>query len=164
MAKLKRNWKMVRAHSLIHGLELCIEFARIEHNRSVQQIADLMGMDSHHTLYKYLSSGRMPLNLLRPFEHACGCTFASDWVGLSAGKLVIDMPKAKKATASDINQLQSNFAAATALLIDFYAGNVGADETMGALTAVLVEVAGQRANVAKAGMPELDLFKEDGAA
>jgi hypothetical protein len=161
MAKLKRNWAMVRAHSLVHGLELCIEFARVEHNRSVQQIADLMGMDSHNTLYKYLGSGRMPLNLLRPFEHACGCTFVSDWVGLSAGKLVIDMPRAKKATAADVNQLQGNFAAAMGLLIDFYAGNAGADDTVAAVTATLVSLAGQRANVLAAAKPELDLFKGD---
>ena len=160
MAKVKRNWRMVRASSLVHGLELCIEFARVEHNRSVQQVADLMGMDSYHTLYKYLGSGRMPLNLLRPFEHACGCAFVSDWVGMSAGKLVVDMPRTRRATVGDINRLQGSFSQSMALLIDFYDGGAGAAETMAALTATLTELAGQRANVEGMARPELDLFNE----
>lgn len=159
MARIRKNWKAVQAYGLLNAFELCLEFARDQRNRSVQQVAELMGLPSHWTLYKWLESGKMPVSLIRPFEHACGCTFVSDWVGLSAGKLVIDMPRAKKATASDINQLQSNFAAATALLIDFYAGVVGADETVAALTATLVELAGHRANVSRADCPELDLFK-----
>lgn len=161
MARMKRNWKMVRAMNLLQAFELCIDFARIEHNRSVQQVADLMGMDSHNTLYKYLGSGRMPVNLIRPFEHACGCTFVSDWIGLSAGKLVIDMPKSRKASAGDLNELQKNFSAAMGLLIGFYEGSAGSNETMAALTATLTELAGHRANVAQADWPELDLFKEN---
>lgn len=159
MAKTKKNWKAVRACSLVHGLELCLEFARVEHNRSVQSVAELMGLSSHWTLYKWLENGRMPANLIRPFEHACGCHFVSDWLALSAGRLVIDMPRAKRATAGDINGMQSNFSHATGLLIDFYSGVVGAEEAVAALTAVLVDVASQRANVAQAARPELGLFE-----
>lgn len=163
MAKTKKNWKAVRASSLVHGLELCLEFARVEHNRSVQSVAELMGLSSHWTLYKWLENGRMPANLIRPFEHACGCHFVSDWLALSAGRLVIDMPAARRATAGDINGMQSNFIHAVGLLIDFYSGvgvgGSGAEEVVAALTAVLVDVASQRANVAQAARPELGLFE-----
>lgn len=159
MAKLKRNWKAARATSLLRAFELSLEFARVEKNLSVERVAELMGMPNHWTLYKWLESGRMPSNLIRPFENACGCTFVSDWIGLSAGKLVIDMPKSGKASAGDLNDLQKNFSAAMGLLIGFYEGSAGSNETMAALTATLADLAGHRANVAQADWPELDFFK-----
>ena len=158
MARNRKSWKAVQAYSLLNAFELCLEFARDQRNRSVQQVAELMGLPSHWTLYKWLESGKMPVSLIRPFEHACGCTFVSDWVGLQAGKLVIDMPKARKVNERDIQQLQNNFSQATGLLIDFYNGLAGADETLAAITATLVELAGHRANVSQSESPELDLF------
>jgi hypothetical protein len=159
MAKLKRNWKAARATSLLRAFELSLEFARVEKNLSVERVAELMGLPSHWTLYKWLESGRMPSNLIRPFENVCGCAFVTDWLGFSAGKLVIEMPRARKACASEMNELQKNFNAAMALLIGFYDGGVAADVTVAALTETLAALAGQRANVMGAAMPELDLFK-----
>ena len=57
--------------------------------------------------------------------------------------------------------MQGLFSHATGLLIDFYNGNAGQDETVGALTAVLAELAGQRANVMQSGTPELPIFEGD---
>lgn len=162
MRKTKRNWKSVRATHLLGAFELCLDYALAEHNRSVARIAHLMGQPNTAALYKWLGNGRMPANLIPVFEHACGCHFVSEWLALSTGQMVIAMPRAKKVTAKDINGMQGLFSHATGLLIDFYNGNAGQDETVGALTAVLAEVAGQRANVVQASAPELGFFEGDG--
>lgn len=39
----RRDWKRLRAHSLVHALRLCKEFAQERHNLSVERIADRMG-------------------------------------------------------------------------------------------------------------------------
>ena len=132
-----------------------------EHGRQqvLRSAAHLMGQPNTAALYKWLGNGRMPANLIPVFEHACGCHFVSEWLALSTGQMVIAMPRAKKVTAKDINGMQGLFSHATGLLIDFYNGTAGQDETVGALTAVLAEVAGQRANVAQASAPELGFFE-----
>ena len=156
MAKAKRNWKAVRAVHLLQAFELCIEFARVERNRSIERIAELMGLCGCSTLYKWLGNGRMPAALIPTFEHACGdCHFVTDYLALSAGRLVIDIPAGKPADASAINAMQMDFGYATGLLIDFYNGCAKADETLAALTVLMVGVAGQRANVLKSATPEL---------
>ena len=60
---MKRNWKRVRPTSLLHALELCVEYARDVHNLSVERIADLMGITAD-LLYKWLSNGRLPAMLI----------------------------------------------------------------------------------------------------
>ncbi|MDO5940617.1 hypothetical protein [Burkholderia cepacia] len=73
----RRNWKRVRPMSLRHALELCKDYAKERHNLSVERIAERMGLADHWTLYKWFQSGRMPLNLVRPFESACGIDFVT---------------------------------------------------------------------------------------
>ena len=68
----RRNWKRIRPHSLRYALELCKEHARERRNLSVERIAELMGLADHWALYKWFQSGRIPANLIRPFEHVCG--------------------------------------------------------------------------------------------
>ncbi|MCU8084256.1 hypothetical protein [Shewanella sp. SM23] len=67
---MRRNWEKVRANNLRHLMALCLEFAREKQNLSVDRVADLMGLPSKWTLYKWLENGRIPAVLIRPFEHA----------------------------------------------------------------------------------------------
>ena len=139
-------------------MELCIQYAKERNNLSIERIAERMGMASHWTLYKWLESGKMPANLIRPFEHACGAQFVTKWIGSSAHKLVIDMPKAKAANNDDMLQLQTGFNAALNTLAEFYQGNAEVDQTIAQLTQVMADVAGHRANVESIATPELALF------
>lgn len=153
----RRNWKRVRATSLIEALRLCKEFAQERKNMSIERIADRMGV-THDSLYKWLAAGRLPAILIPSFEHTCGCHFASEWLAASAGMLMISMPTGRTATQADMVELNSCFAAALQLLTDFYSTPAKADaaETLAALTSHLSQVAWHHANVGQHANPELE--------
>lgn len=153
----RRNWKRVRPNSLTEALRLCKEFAQAKANMSIERIADRMGV-THDSLYKWLATGRLPAILIPTYEHACGCHFVSEWLAASAGRLVIDMPKGRTVSQSELVELNSGFAAALQLLTNFYASDGKADpiETLDALTTHLQQVAWHHANVHVHATPELE--------
>lgn len=153
----RRNWKLARPASMVEALRLCKEFAQDKKNLSIERIADLMGV-THDSLYKWLATGRLPSILIPAYELACGCNFASAWLVTSAGKLVIDMPRGRKASTADVVDVNTSCAAALALLTAFYAKPDGADTeaTLAALRHHLEQVAYHHANVASYTTPELD--------
>lgn len=155
-AKPRRNWKRLQPNSLRHALELCKEHARERHNRSVERIADAMGITDHWTVYKWLQTGRIPANLIRPYESACGIDYVTRWIAASAGKLVVDMPTGRHLQETDVVALHNGFGAALQLLTDFYAGKAEPEAAIAALTAHLQDVAWHRANVAQYTAPQLD--------
>lgn len=153
----RRNWKRVHPNSLVEALRLCKEYAQEKSNLSIERIADRMGA-SHDSLYKWLATGRLPAILIPAFEHACGCHFASCWLAITAGKLVIDMPSGRSGSTTSMVELNTGFAEALQLLSTFYATPASSDtaEVIAALTAHLQEVAYHQANVAQHSTPELD--------
>lgn len=150
-----RNWKRVRPTSLRHALELCKDYAREVHNLSVERIAELMGLADHWAIYKWIQTGRMPAILIRPYEHACRCTFATDFLGASAHKLVIDIPKGRRADEIEIAELQGRLADAVGCLIRFYQGNADVEQTEATITGVMDDLAYHRENVKRVAQPEL---------
>lgn len=134
-----------------------MEYAREKHNRSVDRIADLMGLANKWVLYKWLESGRMPAILIRPFEAACGIDLVTRYIGHSANKMLIEIPTGRKVTATDLNELQSSFAGAVSLLVEFYERKNGSEEALAALTGLLEDVAWHRKNVAEHMQPGLEL-------
>lgn len=142
--------------SLRNALELCKEHARVVLNLSVERIADAMGLPDHWIIYKWIESGRIPANMIRPFELACGIDFVTRWLAGTNGKLLIDVPSGRDLTETDIVELHNGFGAALALLSDFYAGRADADATLAALTSHLQQVAWHHANVRQHAHPELD--------
>ncbi len=144
-------------------MELCLEYAREKQNLSVDNVADLMGLPAKWTLYKWLESGRMPAILIRPFEHACGAEFMTQYLAGSAHKLVVDIPSGRKAKPAEVNELQGSFAEAVGLLIKFYEGGAQVDDTLAALEHVVGGLAWHRENVSKVEAPELGLFEEGDA-
>lgn len=155
-ARPSRNWKRLQPSSLRHALELCKDHAREKLNRSVERIADEMGIADHWVCYKWFQTGRIPANLIRPYETACGVDYVTRWIAASAGKLLIDMPCGRRLTSVDVVKLHNGFGAALQLLTDFYAGKAEPAVTLEALTAHLDDMAWHRGNVAKFATPELD--------
>jgi len=143
--------------SLRHALELCVEHAKEKKNRSVEQIADLIGEESHYTLYKWLANGRMPAIKVRPFEHCCGIDFVTQWLAHSNGKLLIQMPTGKHAQHKDIAALTMAMSEASALLLQFYEGAATGEATVATLTMVMEDLAFARGNIEKEAQPELEL-------
>lgn len=144
----RRNWKRVAPTSLRHAMELCLEYGREKRNLSVDRVADLMGLPSKWSLYKWLESGKMPAILIRPFEHATGATFMTQYIATSAHKLLVDIPTGKPAKDDDV------------LALRFYRGEVSAEETKAVLDKMMGEIAWHRENVNKSLAPELGLFEE----
>lgn len=158
---MRRNWKRAAPTSLANALQLCVDFARDRHNLSMERIADGMGLPSVNTLYKWLSSGRMPANMIRPFENACHCQYVTQYIASSAHKLVCDMPKAKASASEDILALQESFTTAVSTLARFYRDGSSPDETLAQLTKLMTDVASHRHRVEQYAEPELELFGED---
>lgn len=158
---MARNWNKVQPTSLTHAIELCSMYAREKRNLSVERIAELMGMTTHHALYKYMASGQMPANKIRPFEHACGANFISQHIAQSARLLTMPIPSGRNADARDINSLQGNLTEAVSALIDFYADKLPATQCKGALMSAMENLAWHKANVDKTDQPELGLFEEE---
>lgn len=154
----QRNWKRVTPRSLRHAMELSIQFAKEKHNLGVERIADRMGLQGHWTLYKWMESGRMPANLIRPFELACGCQFVTRYVATSAHKLLIDIPTSAPAKDTDLMALNGNFSKAVGVLAAFYQDQAEPEKALTELTSLLTEIASHRARVERNCDPELDLF------
>jgi hypothetical protein len=151
-----RNWKRVNATSLSNALELCIEFAREKHNRSVATLAELIGLDNKFTLYKWIATGKLPAISIRPFEHACGCDFVTRYLAHSATKLLIDIPVGQVAGVEDLQRLTGSCNVAVGKLIEFYRGEITPEEVAATITIAMEDLAWHRVNVAKGPAPELD--------
>lgn len=158
--KRRKNWSKEQPISLRHGSELCIGHARDRLNRSVDQIADLMGEASHFTVYKWLESGRIPAVKIRAFENACGANFVTQYLAHSAGYLLVKVPTGRKAEHRELNELSLFTHEVLALLLKFYDSNEGAEETAGAVTRLMEDLAFQRGNIEKHQQPELMLGDE----
>jgi len=153
----RKYWKDRQPSSLRHGMELCLEFARFKHNRSVDQVADMMGLANKWTLYKWLENGRLPSILIRPFETACGIDYVTRYIAHSDHKLLIPIPTGRKATSRDGNTLQASFTDAVSLLLKFYEDRQAVDETLSSLYLVMEQLALHQGQVEKFKQPELDL-------
>lgn len=152
----RRNWKRVHARSLRHGMELCLEYAR-ERQLSVDRVADLMGLSSKWTLYKWLENGRIPAILIPSFEHVTGAHFVTDFLTGTARKIPIDIPRGTKPKDMSVAQLQCSFADALTFLVEFYDDRAEAADVLESLSHLLSQVAWHRENVQRADQPELAL-------
>lgn len=153
----RRDWKRLRANSLVEALRLCKAYAHERHNLSVERIADRMGV-THDSLYKWLATGRLPANLIPTYEHTCGCHFVSDWLAACAGRMAIEVPTGRTASPADMVELNTGFAQALQLLTNFYTdpAQADADATAAALRQHLERVAYHQHNVARCCAPELE--------
>lgn len=156
---MRRNWKRIQPTSLRHALELCKDHARERHNLSVERIAEEMGLTDHWTLYKWFQNGRMPVNLVRPFEKACGINFITRWQAAASGQLLIAVPTGRDASAEDIRVLQESLNTAVGDLLQFYAKKIDAAEVLAALQRGMEGLAWHKGNVEKHLQPEFE-FEE----
>lgn len=151
----QRNWKTAQPRDLRDAMDLCVEFARVKHNRSVDTVAELMGEVNKWTLYKWMQEASLPLRLVKPFEHACGADYVSRWLAMSGNKLVIEIPQGRKCGPVDIQELQAASHEAIGVLMKFYAEQGNVEETVAALQTALERMAWHRGNVEKYRQPEL---------
>lgn len=149
------NWKRMRARSLRHAMELCVTHAKEVHHRSVERIAEMMGEESHWTLYKWMENGRMPASKITAFEHACGIDFVTQYQASSAGYLLVKVPTGKKATHKELNELSQFTHATLGELLAFYDSHEGGDSVKQAINQLIEDLSFQRGNIEKFMQPEL---------
>lgn len=151
------NWKKVRATSLVDALRLCKDYALAVRRLSVRRIASDMGK-TEDLLYKWLATGTMPAILVPTYELVCGCNYVTDWYASTADRLVVPMPKGRKATAQDLHQITAGCANAVQQLSAFYADPTSCDTAAlaDAIRQHLEEFAYHHNNVARYAEPELE--------
>ena len=158
---MPRSWKRLIPTSLSHAMELCLQHAKEKHNRSVDQVADLMGIPNKWNIYKWVESGRLPAVLIRPFEHACGIDFVTRYLAHSDHKLLIDIPTGRRAAHREVNDLMGAAHEAVGLLLKFHEGQANANDTIGAITGVMESLGWHRGNVEKSAQPEFEFEEEE---
>ncbi len=156
----KRNWKRVQPYSLRDAMDKCLDYARETHNRSVDTVADLMGLPSKWTLYKWVQEASLPSRLIKNFEHACGVDFVSRYLAVSGGKLVIDMPRGRHVGPNAMHTLQVTLNDTVGELLDFYADKIGAEQAGAMLQTAMEQLAWHKINVEKSHQPELPFDEE----
>lgn len=137
-----------------------MDYAKDVRNLSVERIADRMGIPSHFTLYKWLEEARMPALMIRPFEHACGISFVTQYLAASDHQLLVPMPASKPAKDTDLLALQGSFSQAISILVAFYQGQEEAEAAKAELARHMAEVASHHTRVERMENPELELFGE----
>lgn len=150
-----RNWKTWRPRSLQEAVEGCVQYAATR-RLSVERIADLCG-ESRWTIYKWMESGNVPARKIAGFEFACGRAYVTGYLAATAGKIIIDIPRGRVPAQQDIHALQESCTRAVGALLAFAAGRQSAAETSDALTAAIVRLAHERAQVDASAQPELEL-------
>lgn len=151
-----RRWKHYQPSNIRRALEGCKEHARERHNMSVERIATEMGLEDHWTLYKWIQTGRIPATQIIPFEKACGINLVTRWMAAHTGKLLVEIPSGRQATAEDIQELQSRLHEVTGLLMQFYAGNAEAEDTLAGIQNAMQVLAWHRGNVQQHAQPQLE--------
>ena len=158
----RKRWKPVQPYSMQHAIRLCLDYARHKHNRSIQQVADLVGT-TEWTIYKWMNEGSIPSKRIRPLEFACSATFITHYIAISAQKLVIDIPSGRSSCKDDVLDLQNHVNSAVLLLTQFYRGDIEAADVLQGVTHAMQQLAGHRENVRKHKAPELSLFEGESA-
>lgn len=157
---MKRNWKRVQAGSLQQAMELSIEHAREVMHRKVEAVAELMGLENHWNIYKWVQSGSMPTRYIRAFEHACGINLVTRWLAASEGCLIINAPAGRNASAADMHALQEVLNAASGQLLQFYQGKASAADALAAIQQGMEGLAWHKGNVEKHAQPEFEFIQE----
>jgi hypothetical protein len=158
----KKRWTHRHPSTMQEAIRLCLDYALHKHNRSVAQVAELIGT-SEWVIYKWMSDGSLPSKRIRPFEFATDATYVTQHLAASAQKLVVDIPRGKSESQDTLMDLQNAVNTSVQLLCQFYKGDAEAGEVMAGITTAMNRMAGHRENVRKHLAPELPLFSEDEA-
>lgn len=153
---MKRNWKRLTPYSLRDAFRLTKDHGIAERRLSVDRQAELMGK-TPDWLYKCMSDGSMPANLIPAFESLCGADYVSRYLSVSAGKLVIEAPIGRNCDASDIQTLQEILNVAVGKLLAFHSGKAESEEVIASVTDAMSKLAWHRQNAADHSQPSLDL-------
>jgi len=154
-----RNWKAVRPLDLRDAFQWDVRFAKEQYNRSIDNVADLMG-HKKWTVYKWIDEADMPTKYIKSFEHACGIDYVSRWLVESNGKIIIDVPRGKKCGPVDVQVLQVASHQMVGEVMRFYSELSDVDAALAAIQTSLEHTSWHRGNIEKYRQPELPFDEE----
>jgi len=125
------------------------------HRLNVERLAELLGT-TPATLYKWLETDSMPIRALIAWQHLTGSNHVVRYLASREAAVVIQIPTGRTPDADDVHALQATLNGAVGALLDFIAGKADREQCMGKLSTGLESLAWHRANVEKAGQPELE--------
>ncbi|WP_300435547.1 hypothetical protein [Zoogloea sp.] len=129
----------------------------LKHRRlSIERLAELMST-TPATLYKWIEAETMPAKAVLAWQHLTGSINVVRYLAAAEAAVVIAIPTGRATTAEDVHVLQATLHGATGALLDYMAGQMDRETTLGKLGAGLESLAWHRENVRKGEQPELDL-------
>ena len=148
--------------SLSAAFKQCLEHALSNHRMNVDRIASAMGLAQSSSLYKWVGSGGMPTNLIRPFESACRCNAVTQFLAHSTGDhVLVRVPTGRRAGPSDAAALQAACVEAVQKVIYFWKEGSSKDAN-GAIVSIDVAqvlLAHERSQIQKSVQPEFDFYE-----
>lgn len=162
MPSIRRQWSRIMPRSLPESLQLCKEHAQSAKQMSVPRIADRCGMSSD-MLYKRLGGGDMPASLLIPYMSATGRVYPLMYMAHSLDKLIVDMPKGKKASHSNLTHLNQFANQVIGLIMQLEEGAANAQHVADQIVLLMEDLAAQKLEVEKQAEPQtcLDLSPDN---
>ncbi|MBL3601603.1 MAG: hypothetical protein JMN25_17355 [gamma proteobacterium endosymbiont of Lamellibrachia anaximandri] len=153
----RKNWRRCHPTNQQEALRLCLDYAEHRYNRGVQRVAEILGV-TEWAIYGWLKEGSIPGKHVIGFEHACGCSFLSDYWSHAQGNLTIKIPTGRKATAEDINQLNLHLNETVGHILKFHESqsHEDANAAIWAISGAMEDLALQQHNLEKVDTPEFD--------
>lgn len=137
---------------------MCLKHAQEQLNRGAERIAEYPGVSTRQfTLYKWISSGKIPACKILPFERACGADYITRYLVHGHNKLIVPIPSGRRASNKEITELSLSVHSSLSAIHQFYEGNLHAEEAMTVITELMEDLAHHRNNIAKYKQPELGL-------
>ncbi len=129
----------------------------LKHRRlSIERLAELMST-TPATLYKWIEAETMPAKAVLAWQHLTGAINVVRYLASAEAAVVIAIPTGRITTTEDVHALQATLHGATGALLDYMAGQMDRETTLGKLGIGLESLAWHRENVRKDDQPELDL-------
>src|SRR5690606_38132307 len=107
------------------------------------------------------AGANMPAVKVPAYERCCGINFVSRYLAATGGRLVVQIPTGKTASAQDVLSLQGEVTSAIGALIDFYNGKTEAPEALAQIQGAMEGLAYHHRNVEQHHIPELPFNLED---
>ena len=123
---------------------------------NIERLAELLAV-TPATLYKWIEAETMPAKAVLAWQHLTGAQNVVRYLAAAEGAVVVAIPTGRATTAEDVHVLQATLHGATGALLDYMAGHMDRESTLGKLGAGLESLAWHRENVRKVDQPELDL-------
>lgn len=123
---------------------------------SAERIADALGV-SVWCLYKWLETGRMPINVIPAYERACGSHYVTEALAKASQAVVVDYPAGRRPTAEELHAFQGKLIAAMGVLIDLESGSATAEQADEVIWAAIQAMMCQTLNVQAMADPQQSL-------